>query len=521
MARLLQGYDRDKADYLIKGFSEGFRIESSSTSACQAPRNSLFVERNPDIIEPFIRKEVQSGRFRGPFKDPPFTNMYVSPLGARPKKQVGKYRIIHDLSYPYDGVRAVNDGIPHEVASVQYYSVADAVDLILDAGGTAYLCKTDIEHAFRNLPIHPDDHHLLGFQFNNMYYYDTCLSMGCASSCSIFESFTTALQWIASNKCGIDRIVHMVDDFFMVGVNEKQAAMYLDVFRELCSFLGVPLSEEKTFGPSQRLPFLGIDLCVRSMTAFIPLDKRIAYAKELLGLFDSRFTTKQDMRQIVGRLNWATSVVQGGRPFIRRFIDRFVGVRSNHQKLYITDGLREDAKVWLRFLTQHNGKVMFLPRTWVESDVVNLNSDASVNAGSFMYGSKWFRIEYPKSWCKCNIAFLEFYPIVVGLDMFQHKLANHRIHFITDNMAICHVINSQTSKHHGILLLLRIFVLICIKANIHFSASYIKSKDNNVADYLSRFQPSATKLTTFGLSLWPERVPPRWLPSNFASVHRI
>ena len=222
-----------------------------SDFSCVAPRNSVFVEENPDIIAPFIAQEVAAGRFRGPFKTPPFANMYISPLGARPKKRVGAYRIMHDLSYPYDRHRSVNDGIPHSVSSVQYYSVADAIDMVLEIGTSAYMCKTDIEQAFRNIPIHPDDHHLLGFSFRGQYYYDTCLSMGCSSSCSIFEAFTTAVQWIAINKCSISHIIHMVDDFFIVGDSYNQAAAFLEILQQLCLFLGIPLARDKTFGPRQ------------------------------------------------------------------------------------------------------------------------------------------------------------------------------------------------------------------------------------------------------------------------------
>ena len=104
-------------------------------------------------------------------------------------------------------------------------------------------------------------------------------------------------------------------------------------------------------------------------------------------------------------------------------------------------------------LTNPTGKVMFLPRTWVCSDAINLHSDASVVAGSSVYGTSWFRIEYPKSWCTKNIAFLEFYPIVVGLDIMQQKLANHRIIFVTDNMAMSRYKFSiiQTSRHFGVI----------------------------------------------------------------------
>ena len=392
---MLDGYDPVKRAYLVNGFKLGFSIESSSNFACRTNKNSKFVNENHDIIWPFIEKELLAGRFKGPFDTLPFPNMYLSPLGARPKRTPGAYRLIHDLSYPYDGERSVNDGIPASFSSVQYHTVADAIDYILELGPGSFLCKTDIQSAFRIIPVRQEDHHLLGFTYGGKYYYDTSLSMGCSSSCCVFEEFSTALQWILVNKLHVHYSLHMVDDFLLLGKTHRQAELALEIFQELCNFLGVPLAANKTFGPVTRLPFLGIDLCTISMTAYIPLDKLVAYSKELLTLFDRNFTTKSQLRQIIGRLNWATSVVQGGRPFIRRFIDLTMGIKHNFQKIKVTSGIRHDARVWLRFFTSHHGRVMFLPKSWISSDAINLHSDASPQAGAFVYGSQWMRIEFP------------------------------------------------------------------------------------------------------------------------------
>ncbi len=512
---LLDGYDQHKREYLVNGFKRGFSIESASAAACQCSKNSKFVTDNPGIIWPFIEQELKANRFQGPFNDMPFPNMYLSPLGARPKKTPGSYRLIHDLSYPYDGQRSVNDGIPVSFSSVKYYTVADAIDCILELGPGSFLCKTDIQSAFRIVPVRLEDHHLLGFVYGGQYYYDTCLSMGLSSSCRIFEEFSTALQWILVNKLHVSHTLHMVDDFLLLGKTFEQAKLALEIFQELCSFLGVPLATNKTFGPVTRLPFLGVDLCTITMSAYVPLDKLISYSKELLTLFDKNFTTKSHLRQIIGRLNWATAVVQGGRPFLRRFIDLTVGIKHNFQKLKVTKGIRQDAKMWLRFLTSHQGKVMFLPHSWVMSDVINLQSDASPVAGAFVYGSQWFRIPFPPNWASMNIACLEFYPILVGLFIFSHKLSNHRIVFVTDNMAVCHIINSQTSKDPTLLHFIREFVLICLRNNIHFSAQYIRSQNNYVPDFISRSQPSRTWLRAYGLSIYPVPVPHRWKPSVY------
>ena len=98
---------------------------------------------------------------------------------------LGEYRFIHNLSYPYDE-EAVNTSIPRDKVSVHYSTVDDAITHIKEVGVNAYLAKTNIKSAFRIVPIHPDDHHLLGMKWKDRFYYDTTLPRGCSMSCAIF-----------------------------------------------------------------------------------------------------------------------------------------------------------------------------------------------------------------------------------------------------------------------------------------------------------------------------------------------
>ena len=43
--------------------------------------------------------------------------------------------------------------------------------------------------------------------------------MGCVSSCAIFESFSSALEWIATPKLGCHGVVHILDDFLFIEKN--------------------------------------------------------------------------------------------------------------------------------------------------------------------------------------------------------------------------------------------------------------------------------------------------------------
>ena len=181
--------------------------------------NGLFVHHiagliaRPDIVREKLNKEITAGRIAGPFQTPPFPDMFCSPLGIVPKKNPGEFRLIHHLSFPQGS--SINDFIPSEFSSVSYATINDAISALKRAGRGCFMAKTDIKSAFRIIPVHPDDHPLLGMKWENFYYYDRCLVMACSSSCAIFESFSTALEWIAIHRLGASNVLHILDDFFV------------------------------------------------------------------------------------------------------------------------------------------------------------------------------------------------------------------------------------------------------------------------------------------------------------------
>ena len=111
------------------------------------------------------------------------------------------------------------------------------------------MAKTDIQSAFRIIPVNPKDYHLLGFKWNQQYYHDKCLPMGCSSSCAIFEAFSTSLEWIIKQKLPNVSILHILDDFLFISQTESQCQHALDLSISICNDLGVPLAPDKTVGP--------------------------------------------------------------------------------------------------------------------------------------------------------------------------------------------------------------------------------------------------------------------------------
>ena len=177
-------------------FKHGVHIGYHGHRAPRFSKNLPTAFANPDIVSSNLATEVSLGRMAGPFDTPPFRNLQVSPIGLVPKKNSNKFRTIFHLSYPKSGSTSINHSISKDEFSLQYVTIDDAIRGIRQFGPGCLMAKSDIESAFRLIPIHPDDYELLGMCWEGKYYYDKVLPFGLRSAPSIFNQLSGALEWI-------------------------------------------------------------------------------------------------------------------------------------------------------------------------------------------------------------------------------------------------------------------------------------------------------------------------------------
>ncbi|CAH2246617.1 PREDICTED: uncharacterized protein LOC100494000, partial [Pelobates cultripes] len=214
----------EDAAFLWRGFREGFVIPFTVKEPGAVCANLKSVRERPEVVREKLAKEVLLGRMAGPFPYPPLAELRISPLGVVPKKEAGKFRLIHHLSYPKGS--SVNDDIDAALCSVSYTSFDRAVELVRRAGRGALMAKVDVEAAFRLLPIHPSCHHLLGCCFEGGFFVDLCLPMGCSISCAYFEKFSTFLEWVVRRESAGGTVVHYLDDFLCVGPRDDEPYLF-------------------------------------------------------------------------------------------------------------------------------------------------------------------------------------------------------------------------------------------------------------------------------------------------------
>ena len=420
-----------------------------------------------------------------------------------------------NLSYPYDE-RSVNKNIPQDFSTVQYASLNDAISVIQELGPNCYMAKADIADAFRIVPLHPSQYNLTGAKWQGQYYYDKNLPMGCSSSCKIFETISSAIVHILKEKYGVKHIVKILDDFLFIAKTREECARALKSFLDVCKLLNIPINWEKTSKhPGFVIIFVGIELDTIKMVARLPQEKLDKYSQLVQDTLLLDYIRVRQLKSVIGSLQFATTVVRPGKPFLRRLIDCTIGKSLAHF-VSLTSEDKLDLVMWKDFLSQYNGVTVIRQTPIINSTSINLFTDASKIGYGGTFGTFWVQGTWPNlQWAERNIAVLELWPIYVLIAMFGNKMANNRVLFRCDNIAIVQVINKQTAKYTEIMTILRPLILCLLKHNIRFRAEHIPGVQNKLSDAISRFQVTPALLKHYGMQSTSTPIPAHLQPSSF------
>ena len=504
--------DYHNRDYIIEGFTNGFSLGYLGDKCPTMGTNKSSVKDNMQIVQSKIEKEIILNRISGPYLSVPYENFKVSPLALRPKKGSNNYRLLHNLSYPYDST-SVNLNIPREHSAVKYESLSSAINLI-QKHKTCYLAKSDIADAFRLIPLHYSQNHLTGFKFDDKYYFDKCLPQGCSSSCFIFEKFSDSIKWALNTHYTVGNIVKVLDDFLFINNSYEGSLNDLDNFYDFCEKVGIPIAEHKTEGPSRCLTFLGIEINTVTMTASLPKDKLVTYEASVIDLMSRNKCTLRELKSVIGKLQFSTSVIPVGKCFLRRLYNATIGIKKPNHYINVSSEMKEDLSLWYTFLRNYNGITIITPRNVINSCDIHLYSDSCKYGYGGTFEDEFICGSFPIVWHKFSIEVLELYPIFLLLHVFIQKLSNTKVIFHCDNISIVHIINKQSSRCKIIMKLLRPMILTMLNNNISFSAIHIPGHKNKLCDVLSRSQITPETLARYGMKRSPTDIPFHLLPQN-------
>ena len=165
------------------------------------------------------------------------------------------------------------------VCSIKYITIEDAINDIIALGKSTMLAKVDIKSAFRLLPVHPVDRHLLGMEWQNNTFIDMCLPFGlrcapklfniCNSSTYTLYVLADLLTWIFKQQ-RMHIVHHYLDDFLMLGPPAWNTCQLASI-QHISQLLDIRTSG---YGKSRRAFYtVGIKLDTMRMEAHLPVDK--------------------------------------------------------------------------------------------------------------------------------------------------------------------------------------------------------------------------------------------------------
>lgn len=471
--------DYPRREFLLAGIKEGFHIVDSSKITEDVEINNYKSATDPKHfhkVEQQIIVELENGNYKLVNTKPTI----VSALGAIPKRNSDKVRLIHDGSRP-NGF-SLNDFAPHD--KFCYQSIQDAVDLTKPGH---YFAKVDLAAAYRSVRIHPSNYKATGLKWtfsgdvNLSYMVDTRLPFGARTSPEIFNQLTQAVR-VMMRRRGY-HVVCYLDDMLVVGPSYASTLTGLNSLLALLRHLGFQINYSKVEGPVQRLVFLGIVLDSLRMTLELPQGKMLEMHKELDSVYHRKKVSKLELQQLAGRLNWATQCVYGGRFHLRRIIDAICGLRCPWHRTRLTRAMKADIEWWLCFLPTFNGCTPMVENR--PSAPVSI--DACNTAGGAFYLGACLYTPWDK---KTRDTVCTNYKEVLALEPaalhFAPLWRNKKVYVHSDNQAAVAIINKGSSKDPLVMDSLRRVFWLSATFNFRLHACFYPGTSNFLADSVSR-----------------------------------
>jgi hypothetical protein len=474
-------------NYVLTGFRTGFDIGYNGLLNPIRRRNNRSARENARGVSEAVRKEVERGHTAGPFSSPPFAVNHISPLSAVPKPD-GSTRLVFDLSQPHG--ESVNDFISKDEFPTSYTHFDTATELVHLTGKGCFLTKVDIKHAYRLLPVRPEDRPLLVYFWEGKYYVDLVLPFGGRSSASIFTSFSDLVCWILRNKRKLT-IVHYSDDFLLISLTLEGALADLKDLKFTFECLNIPVAEDKLEGPATALSFCGINIDTEDMAISIPQDKVDSVMSEMPRWCSRRTCTQVQLQSLVGKFNFFAKAIIPGRIFTRRLIDLIHTVKRPNHHITITRAARADIHWWCDLLRSWNRSAIIPhPRRLYSTDLKLFSDAAKYHGFGAVCGEAWIQSTWPVEWAERDIDFKEFFAVYAAALTWGAQWAGRRVVMVTDNKAITQIWAKGSTPAPLLMAIVRKLFLFAAKNSFSISLKHIYGHFNSAADALSRFQMS-------------------------------
>jgi hypothetical protein len=187
--------------------------------------------------------------------------------------------------------------------------------------------------------------------------YDCSLPFGASRSCRICQALSDVIVRLM-NKVGFC-CVSYIDDFLVIGKSMTECQSALDYLLELVQSLGFEVNWWKVASPNQVTTFLGVEINCIERTLSLPPEKLAETRLLIKSWLTKKKCTKKELQRLVGKLNWCSRVVSGGRTFMRNLINMIVRLKKQNHHIRLSSAAKADLKWWSTGLDLFHGTTPF------------------------------------------------------------------------------------------------------------------------------------------------------------------
>ena len=457
-----------------------------------------------DFIESQISKEVATGKYSEDFGPDLLPGMYCSPIHTVPKPGTDSLRLINDQS---DGEFSPNsmisrediagtcmDGIKSLGASLRAFrrKHGDDIELIMH--------KSDVQGAYRNIPMAPMWQLKQAVAFENRKHIDHCNCFGCRGSYYVYLAFISLVCWIARYMKGIEDLKCYIDDncsFARLG-DVKYYPKYRRYFPtdqtkllELWDEIGLPHEEKKQiYGPV--IPFIGFDIDPNAMTVSINDERKNDLLNKVRDFAKSgKRRSLKDFQSIAGHVNWSLAVFPLLKPALSAIYAKMAGKTQSMASIFVNNAVREQLLWFAKHAQDSDG--IFLLKSVVWDPTVDLAdaticyTDACLDGMAYWFpeSNLGFQCPIPANAKKKHIFYFEALAVTCAILDSSHT--SRRLVILSDNQNTVDIWHSlKASAPYNQLLIIGIDKLIESKTDAR--VLHVPGIDNDVADALSRFK---------------------------------
>ena len=489
--------DREVVNFLLYGWS----LNHDGRPATINHTNHASALNHAQHVTNYIQKELSLGCLLGPFATIPWSkDVATSPMSTRPKKNSEKRRIIMDLSWPPGA--SVNDGISkdtylHQLMQVTYPTVDAICKRAFKIGSGVRAYKKDLNRAFKQLFMQPNDWPMLGISWQGAWFFDKTAVMGSISAPYVCQRTTNFIRHIMRNLAYF--VLNYVDDFMGVEHETKIWQSY-HTMDNLLRDIGAEEAKEKAVEPTDVIEMLGILFNFRDMTMGITPSRKAEILTELEWWVHTPDYTRKQLESLIGKLQFISLCVRPGRILMNRLWNQLkvTPPTIRTQKQYGSE-MDKDIGWWAKYMDQYDN-VSILWMTKVSTVDKVIASDACLKGyggtcgSEFTFGKFNPEMTTQETW---TIVHLELYALIICLKLWMHQLQGKKFVVHCDNMAVVTIINTGHSKDLRLQSLLREFIFTVAIARCEVVAKHIRSKINRLPDLLSRASINESYLQEF------------------------